>query len=173
MSPQPSLSKTSFLSVFLSALWAFSDAFPVLSRQQTLNVSSSIQWSPCGQDAPSSLQCANFTVPLDWRVVDGDKITLALARIPANDTENRIGNLFVNPGGPGGSGIGLVTRMASGAYHVGEEILNRFDIVSMDPRGIGQSTPVVCDADIWNERVSLFPKNEAEYQKMVDKSTLR
>lgn len=40
-------------------------------------------------------------------------------------------------------------------------------LVGLDPRGVGLSSPVQCDADIWNERVSLFPTDEAEFEKLV------
>lgn len=37
----------------------------------------------------------------------------------------------------------------------------------MDPRGLGLSTPVQCDPNIGNERVSYFPKTDAEFNQLV------
>ena len=42
-----------------------------------------------------------------------------------------------------------------------------FDLVGLDPRGVGLSTPVKCDPEIWNEGGSLFPKDQAAYDAMV------
>ena len=47
-------------------------------------------------------------------------------------------------------------------------MLNLTSIVGVDPRGIGLSTPIKCDIDLWNERVSRFPKTEAEFNKLVE-----
>ena len=45
------------------------------------------------------------------------------------------------------------------------------DIVGLDPRGLGTSTPIKCDIDLWNERISYFPKTEVEYKKLVQHNT--
>jgi pimeloyl-ACP methyl ester carboxylesterase len=86
-------------------------------------------------------QCATAKVPLDYDSPNGKQITLALLRVPARDQKHRIGSLFVNPGGPGGS----ATAMALGApYFLSKSILDRFDVVGMDPRGVGFSQQVDC-----------------------------
>ena len=97
-----------------------------------------LQWHDCGV-----VQCASLSVPLDWKRPDGPKIQLSLARRPANG--RRTGVLLANPGGPGGSGIELVQQ--SGAF-VNSSVLDRFDIVSWDPRGVGKSTPVACSPNL-------------------------
>jgi pimeloyl-ACP methyl ester carboxylesterase len=95
-------------------------------------------WHSCG-----SIQCASLSVPLDWSHPKGEHITLALARRPADDRSD--GVLLTNPGGPGGSGIDLV-RDSSDSF--GAPLRDHFDIVSWDPRGVGQSTPVSCSSDL-------------------------
>jgi pimeloyl-ACP methyl ester carboxylesterase len=86
-------------------------------------------------------QCATAKVPLDYDNPTGKQVNLALLRVPARDQKHRIGSLFVNPGGPGGS----ATAMALGApYFLSKTILDRFDIVGMDPRGVGFSQQVDC-----------------------------
>ena len=67
---------------------------------------------------------------------------IALARIPASDPAHRIGTVFVNPGGPGGSGVGLVL-FGFGEF-LAEQLDGRFDVVGFDPRGIGASDPLHC-----------------------------
>src|SRR4051812_35336518 len=56
-------------------------------------------WSSCGD---RGAECGTVRVPLDWAEPDGDRITLAVSRLPAADPDRRIGVLFFNPGGPGG-----------------------------------------------------------------------
>jgi pimeloyl-ACP methyl ester carboxylesterase len=92
-----------------------------------------LAWSPC----LDHLECAEVLAPLDYTKPDQQAITLRLAKRPATAGGRPLGTLFVNPGGPGGSGIGLVQafrRRAPGEY----------DIVGWDPRGVGMSTPVRC-----------------------------
>lgn len=91
----------------------------------------SLRWQPCGD----RLTCAAVLAPLDYAKPDGTAITLALARREA--TSRKLGTLFVNPGGPGGSGI-------SYASYFDRAGLEGYDIVGWDPRGVGYSTPVVC-----------------------------
>ena len=88
-------------------------------------------------------QCATAKVPLDYDRPRGKQISLALLRVKARDQKHRIGSLFVNPGGPGGSGV---TMALSAPYFLSEALLDRFDVVGMDPRGIGYSDQVNCFA---------------------------
>lgn len=101
----------------------------------------SIDWQPCGEAFPG-FECAVVTVPLDYDEPSGETIELALARLPAADPDQRIGTLFLNPGGPGGSGVGLVLNgFGQGISRV---VKGRFDILGFDPRGVGSSTPIQC-----------------------------
>jgi len=97
-----------------------------------------IRWQRCG----GRLECGSLQVPLDYANPTGPTITLSLDRLPARRPDERIGALVVNPGGPGASG----TSFASGIPLPGE-VLDRFDIVGFDPRGVGDSTPVGCGSD--------------------------
>ena len=58
-----------------------------------------LRWRACG----NGLTCTTVLAPLDYAKPDGTAITLALARREAT-SEPRLGTLFINPGGPGGSG---------------------------------------------------------------------
>lgn len=75
--------------------------------------------------------------PLDYTRPDGSALTLALRRYRAEE-EPRLGTLFVNPGGPGLSGMEMAGALK-------KEGLRQFDVVGWDPRGVGASTPVRCD----------------------------
>jgi pimeloyl-ACP methyl ester carboxylesterase len=99
-----------------------------------------LDWQACD----GGFECATAKVPLDYSRPHGRTIDLALVRFPALDREHRIGSLFLNPGGPGGSGVEFVRTMPpSVAQLVGQ----RFDIVGFDPRGVGDSRPAVDCAD--------------------------
>jgi hypothetical protein len=53
-------------------------------------------------------ECATVEVPLDYTDPAAGTIGLALIRLPAEPGGQRLGSLFVNPGGPGGSGVQFV-----------------------------------------------------------------
>ncbi|OJF12952.1 alpha/beta hydrolase, partial [Couchioplanes caeruleus] len=86
-------------------------------------------------------QCATVAVPLDYDDPTGPTVEIALLRVKARKPQSRIGSLFVNPGGPGGSGTAMA---AASSMFLGDSILDRFDIVGFDPRGIGFSDTVAC-----------------------------
>lgn len=95
-------------------------------------------WGPCGGDG---LECASLKVPLDYNNPGSDTIEIKLDRYPAKDPGKRIGVLLGNPGGPGGSGIDFLPSWYAG---LSDEIKDSFDVVSFDPRGVGQSDPFFC-----------------------------
>ena len=78
--------------------------------------------------------------------------------MPARDPAQRIGSLIFNPGGPGGAALypRRASRRAATPVFT-DAVLDHFDVIGMDPRGTGTSTPVRCDPDVWNEYVSRFP----------------
>ena len=102
-----------------------------------------ITWEDCSNET-TTFQCGTVTVPLDYEHPDGQTITLAVKKLPALDGDAEHGSLFLNPGGPGGSGIGMVE---TDAPMFGEELQGAYDIIGFDPRGVGQSTPITCWTD--------------------------
>ena len=104
--------------------------------------STALVWSSCvGVVADVSqlptAQCGTVAVPVDYAKPQGAQAQLAIIKVPA--TGPRIGVLIVNPGGPGASAVDTVAGM--GAALADTEILQRFDLVGIDPRGVGHSTP--------------------------------
>ena len=95
-----------------------------------------IAWTDCG----GGFQCGTLQVPLDYSNTQGRKISLALLRKPAINTSNRIGSLLMNPGGPGVSGIEFLRSDVRSLSNLNR----RFDLVTWDPRGVGESTPIKC-----------------------------
>ena len=100
-----------------------------------------LDWGDCGEGF-EAFECAAALVPLDYDRPHGTKISLALARLPASDPARRIGSLFLNPGGPGGSGVDFV--LGAGPFLYSDEVRARFDLVGFDPRGIMRSAPLRC-----------------------------
>ncbi len=111
------------------------------SRAEVPAGPAALAWSDCGE----GFQCASVRVPRDYRRPRGRKIKLALVRLPAANPAERIGSLFLNPGGPGGSGIDLLRSNAKGVF---APLNARFDLVAWDPRGVGASAGRVdCGVD--------------------------
>ncbi|WP_329343843.1 alpha/beta hydrolase [Streptomyces sp. NBC_01352] len=121
-----------------------------------------IAWEPC--ESPSgegTFECATIKVPVDWKRPRGATIDLALNRHLATDPEHRIGSLLINPGGPGGSGVGFAF---SAPDSFSPALLERFDIVGFDPRGVGLSNPVKCDGDrVAAQGALLYPDSAASF----------
>ena len=95
-----------------------------------------LHWQPCDQ----GFQCARLLVPFDYRRPAWRRFSLPVIRLAATDPAQRIGSLVVNPGGPGGSGIGYALQARS---EIAAPVRARFDIVSFDPRGVGASEPAI------------------------------
>jgi pimeloyl-ACP methyl ester carboxylesterase len=100
-------------------------------------------WKPCADPAQRGFRCAAIRVPLDYDDPRGRTIRLALIRHRARDPGRRVGTLFYEPGGPGVPGTVFLPRVIDGFPAA---LRARFDIVSWDPRGVGDSTAVQCFA---------------------------
>jgi len=129
-----------------------------------------IAWGPCtgvrrpGGETPqpsSAQQCGKLRVPLDYANPDGDSIEIAVIRVKAADPGRRIGSLVFNFGGPGASGVETMAQAAK----VFTTLNSRFDLVSFDPRGVGESSGVRCgDSSVMDRFTSMdtLPANEDE-----------
>ena len=117
-----------------------------------------LTWKPCGRD----LQCTFALAPLDYDDPDGQALTLGLAKRKAT-RQPRLGTLFLNPGGPGGSGRGYVDSFDVRG-------LEAYDVIGWDPRGVGASTPVRCygagDLDRYLS-VDVSPDDAAEEEALL------
>ncbi len=102
-------------------------------------VPEALDWSSC-----EAFECATLMVPLDYGDPGGEQIEIAVTR-SATTGDERIGSVLLNPGGPGGSGIDY---LQAAALTLPTSLSSRFDLVSFDPRGVGQSSSVNCDLDL-------------------------
>ena len=74
----------------------------------------------------------------------------------------------MTPGGPADPASPLVGDQAAGFSLFPPDITASFDIIGFDPRGVGPlSTPITCDPEIFNRRVSYYPTTEDEYKDIV------
>ena len=111
-----------------------------------------LEWEDCGV----GFECATATVPKDYGRPKDGTLDIAVIRKPATDRGNRIGSLFVNYGGPGGDGV----QTTRDAYEGGlfDTLNDRFDIVSFDPRGTGESEGAIdCEANQETEGIYSKP----------------
>ncbi len=101
-------------------------------------------WSAC-DDLGTGVECSTLTVPLDYAHPDNGKTTtIAVDRIAANPAVPYQGIMLVNPGGPGGSGLGLAPFVRNAVPHNGAA---GYDVIGFDPRGVGESQPSLhCDS---------------------------
>lgn len=123
-------------------------------------------WYDCYDGA----QCATVLLPRDYDRPRGAKTEVSLLRRPARDKARRIGSLFLNPGGPGGSGIQIA--LAS-SFFLSPGLRDRFDIVGFDPRGTNFSDQVKCFTGNAQQTKALqgfnvaFPVTKAEEQANI------
>ncbi|WP_054055235.1 alpha/beta fold hydrolase [Alloactinosynnema sp. L-07] len=127
---------------------------------------SRIAWQPCTDPVFTGLQCGTMQVPVDWSRPREAKLTLSMVRQPALDQANRIGALVVN-NGIGRSAIEQFRLALKGLTHIGGAMPQRFDLIAVDPRGVGHSTPVHCEEPLKPAGVTYFPKDRAAYDRLV------
>ena len=91
----------------------------------------------------ATFSCAVITVPLDYANPKGETISIAVKKRAATGGHAQ-GALFINPGGPGDSGVSFAER-AGNAFS--PDLLEAYDIIGFDPRGVGSSTAITCTSD--------------------------
>jgi pimeloyl-ACP methyl ester carboxylesterase len=149
------------IATLLAACAAVLAVVPPVALAATPGPEASLTWRECGD----SFQCATLPVPLDYDRPDGAVVDLAVIRRPAAGPR-RIGTLVVNPGGPGASAVAYLRAIAD---LLPRRIRQRFDLVSFDPRGTGESSPVVCDSNIDPLLDANFsPRDETERAALVN-----
>lgn len=96
-----------------------------------------ISWGACTRPSlvKAGAECGFLEVPLDYAKPGGEKISIAVSRVKHKAAESQ-GVMLVNPGGPGGSGLGLSTLGRAVPKKAGEE----YDWIGFDPRGVGRAS---------------------------------
>ncbi|UUI70820.1 alpha/beta hydrolase [Cellulomonas xiejunii] len=128
-------------------------------------------WYDCSSIFMPGSECGTVELPLDYDQPRKGTTEVALLRVRATDPAQRIGSLFVNPGGPGGSGVEIA---AFAPYFLSPEVLARFDVVGLDPRGTNYSSNVQCFRNVGEQDAALsgmyvpFPQGQGQTAAFVD-----
>ncbi len=99
-----------------------------------------LAWKTCNDN----FQCSTLRVPIDYSNLKTGSFNIGVLRYQAIKQKSHIGSLVINPGGPGASGIDYA--MAA-EYIFSPDILDKYDVVGFDPRGVGKSAPIHCLTD--------------------------
>ncbi|MFE0748975.1 alpha/beta fold hydrolase [Gordonia sp. NPDC058843] len=101
-----------------------------------------LDWQACPavHGVPATVRCATVEVPLDHRKPNGETIEIGVSRIQARDQSRRRGVVMGNPGGPGGDGIAMFSQVRPPAA-----MLDEWDLVAVQPRGLVSGTPLRCE----------------------------
>lgn len=99
-----------------------------------------LTWSSCYD----GYQCAKLLVPIDYKKLSTGRFSIQVLKFSARNQGQKIGSLVINPGGPGASGVNYAYN-AEFAFN--PDILDKYDIVGFDPRGVGLSSPINCLTD--------------------------
>lgn len=151
-----SLIATLFLAVTFSGCTAINPTNDVYTQQ--------VNWQLCEDQV---FQCAKVKVPLDWGKPDGQTIELAVIR---KFTNNAVGSLLINPGGPGGSGYDFLANNWADIGTAG--LRSAYTLVSFDPRGVSRSAPVKCFDSKGTDHL-LYDANDAEPGSAEDIKLMR
>ena len=122
-----------------------------------------LSWSPCYDN----FDCSYLQVPIDYRSLSLGRFKLRILRHKALEQKNRIGALVINPGGPGASGVEYAYNAE---YIFSANLLQKYDIVGFDPRGIGESAPIRCLTDQETDAsyaADSKPNNEKELTLLI------
>ncbi|PRY36738.1 alpha/beta fold hydrolase [Umezawaea tangerina] len=115
---------------------------PPSAPPQTSPTSSAVALTPCAVPKIPTARCGSITVPLDRSHPEAGTTEVAFALVPrANQALPSLGTIVTNPGGPGSGTVDLVGfRYAEGL----RPVLDRRDLLLVDPRGVGRSAPISC-----------------------------
>lgn len=144
------------------------DTTSALERRRVDSVPTpTLDWQPCVIG-----ECTKVKLPLDYDQPEGATVDVGLARVPARKPDQRIGSLFLNPGGPGGSATEFVQQARA---FFGADVLDRFDLIGMDPRGSNSSTNTQCfrslsqlDRTTGTMTGMIFPVTDAEESRYTE-----
>ena len=159
---------TAAITVFALALFStvsYIQSRPEIPTNLAAYYAQQLQWQSCYEN----YQCADLLVPIDYTELKTGTFTISVLKYPTTG-EKKLGSLIVNPGGPGGSGVDYA--YAAG-YLFSPAILNAYDIVGFDPRGVSRSEPIVCVSDKEldaNYASDSKPDNEQEFTRTLIES---
>ena len=150
------------LALIALSITAYTQSQPDYPKTLSGYYAQEIKWQSCNQD----FQCATLAVPIDYKNLSTGAFEIALLKYEAR-TSKKLGSLIVNTGGPGGSGVDYAF---TAEYIFSTAILDRYDIVGFDPRGVSRSAPIRCLTDKeldTNNNSDSKPDNEKQFQQIL------
>ncbi|WP_371596429.1 alpha/beta hydrolase [Streptomyces sp. NBC_00564] len=149
---------------------------PLTATASTSGAPAPLDWAKCeGSGLDPRQQCATVEVPMDYADPGGEKIRIAVSRIPSENPQARRGALLLIPGGPGGSSL---NNPSGKGQDLPQEVRDTYDLIGFDPRGLGRSTQVTCGleySDLATSKLRPWPapdgsitENMATAQRMSD-----
>lgn len=118
-----------------------------------------INWNDCF----GGFKCATYRVPIDYGNIKLGEFDIAVMKHLA---PNSVGNLIINPGGPGGSGVDYTYSYSE---VLTKKVVNNFNIVGFDPRGVARSAPIECLSDKETDESyssNSYPETKAEFAQL-------
>ncbi|ASY16688.1 alpha/beta hydrolase [Candidatus Planktophila versatilis] len=159
---------TATITVFALALFStvsYIQSRPEIPTNLAAYYAQQLQWQSCYEN----YQCADLLVPIDYTELKTGTFDISILKYPTTG-EKKLGSLIVNPGGPGGSGVDYAY---AAEYIFSPAILDAYDIVGFDPRGVSRSEPIVCLSDKEldaNYASDSKPDNEQEFAQILIES---
>ena len=101
----------------------------------------------------SQVKCGKLEVPENYQQPGGDTIAVNFAVLPAIDDSEYKAPLMFLAGGPGQAAV----ELATGLNHVFREVRKTRDIILVDQRGTGESSPLSCDFEAVDNVYSSLP----------------
>jgi len=156
------------VTVFALALFSavsYIQSRPEIPKTLAAYYAQELQWESCYEN----YQCTDLLVPIDYTELKTGTFNISVLKYPATGAK-KLGSLIVNPGGPGGSGVDYAY---AAEYLFNPAILNAYDIVGFDPRGVGRSEPIIClnDKELdANYASDSKPDNEQEFAQTLIES---
>lgn len=145
-------------------------SLPTVARAASA-ASPGLTWKNCARKGgPTTQECATLTVPVDYGDPHGPQIDLAVSRIRSERPEERRGTLAVIPGGPGSSGV---QRLTTKGDALRRELGGAYDLVALDPRGVGGSAKARCgldEGDRWMVTLRSWPAAGGSIDENVERS---
>ncbi len=105
---------------------------------------------PAGREQRLSFGCRTLDVPADYSRPHGPQLQLRVVRIHDSAGGRKLGSLLVNPGGPGASAFEFAVTLSA---RLPETVLQHYDLIGFDPRGVGLSSPIRCLTDTQQDHV--------------------
>ena len=159
--------------VTLGLIGALAAVMPAIAEEDK-PATNKLAWAACPADVvvppPIVVQCAKVQVPLDYTDPDGTRIELMISRIASTNPAKRRGVLMFNPGGPGGSeGLDQPGFLIGRGLPTG--VVDAYDLIGMDTRGVGHSTKMSCgftaDGPYWGN-IPPFADDDAAVREQAE-----